>query len=187
MRLVEDVSDRASFSSCALAGPVATLAARIPAERPGLFVRAKTMEAQVQRELGHPEIASDLHEEVLAMLRGPEARWVPHSERCFAWRHAAMTYRMLGRFEDATLVAAQASEEATDGAQRRDFIFSLGTQGLVALAADKPEEALRFQAQAFEHARDYDEVLAPLPRRRVGASRSPRRSSRGLQPNARHR
>lgn len=149
------------FAWPALPGPAAMLARRIPKERPELLVRVKTMEAQVHRELGRPEIASDLHEEVLSILASPSGRWVPHAERCFFWRHAAMTYRMLGRFEDATEAAAKAAQHAIEGSLRRDFIFALGTQGLVALATERVAEAVDFQTRAFEHAKEHDEVLAP--------------------------
>jgi tetratricopeptide (TPR) repeat protein len=138
------------------------LVCEVPSRRPDLLVRVQTMLAASYRQLGEPEAALELHAQALAVLATDEAdRAVGDYERSFLYRHLALVYKDLCRFEDAEEAAVEAVAHARRGRRVLAASSGLGTAGLVALARGDAPRALGHLREALEETSSFDPNRAP--------------------------
>jgi tetratricopeptide (TPR) repeat protein len=125
------------------------LAEALPAGRPDLLVAVLTMAGAARSHLGEPDEARRVLLEARA-LAAANADAVPDEPLLHLERHLALTSLALGDLREARRAASRGIARARRARLRGELYRSLGTAGIVALAAGDPSAAERLQREALD-------------------------------------
>ena len=129
--------------------PLERLVAELPRYRPDLRLEAMTLLGAVHRHLGNTEDSLRCLERAVGEMEDAGESSIPASSLSALYRHHALTFRQMARFEEAKRAADHAVRTADDSRWVEDRLRAHGSAGLVHTSAGNQSAAVSHQQKAL--------------------------------------